>query len=88
MDIGQQALLRTVDRVLTERGEDPEIVSAEDKVVLGAQYIQLCALHEHALHAASQELAEALGASPQLALAELVAEAVAEVREYRRSNAA
>lgn len=87
MDLAQQALLRTVDRILVERGEDPSVIAPQDKINLATQFVQLCVLHEHVMRKTAQELAEGLGASPNLPLIELAADARIRI-ENQRSSAA
>jgi hypothetical protein len=87
MDLGQRALLGTVDRLLREQGDDPAIITPEDKIVIAAQHVQLCQLHEHELRSARRKLASALGVRPDITLEELISDAAAIIGE-QRSHAA
>jgi hypothetical protein len=82
-NLEQTALLHTVDRVLVERGQDPDIITEGDKFSIAAQCVQLCALQQHLLKKAVERLAEALGADPGLPLEELVVDVAIIVKERR-----
>jgi hypothetical protein len=68
----QDVLLSTVDRALTERGEDPELITPLDKMAIAAQYVQLYQLHEDMVQKACKELTDLLGISRPLPLMDLV----------------
>lgn len=72
MGIEQQALLTTVDRLLRENGNNPEIVATDDKITLATQYVQLYAVQEHVLETTTRRLAQALGVPEDIPLEILV----------------
>lgn len=71
--IEQQALLTTVDRVLREHGDNPEIITPQDKIGIATQYVQLYAMQEHVVEDATRRLARALGIRADIPLTQLVA---------------
>lgn len=83
MHLAQQALLSTIDRILTERGDDPSVIAQDDKVALATQMVQMCALHESEIRKAIQELAGALESSPNRALNDLVCTARLTIESQR-----
>lgn len=86
MGIEHQALLTTVDRVLREHGDNPEIIAPQDKVVIATQYVQLYAMQEHLVENASRRLAQALGIRPDLPLDQLVANVERALKEKRKTH--
>lgn len=83
MKLAQQALLSTIDRILSKRGNDPSVIDTGDKMALATQLVQLCVLHESEIQKATETLAQALGSSPHIPLAELASSARLEIENKR-----
>jgi hypothetical protein len=81
----QQALLSTVDRILSERGDDPSIIDPQDKIAFATQLVQLCMLHESQIRRASEELAQALGSPSSCTLMDLAATARMTIETQRNA---
>lgn len=87
MQLAQQALLSTIDRILTERGDDPSVIDAQDKVAFATQLVQLCMLHESQIRKATEELAQVLGSSSSCTLMDLVSSARKTIKMQRSAAA-